>query len=87
MRHTHKENAMWGEVSISQMMSKIARKPPGIRSVAWIRISFTVHRGNQALQLLDVGLPSSRTVGEPVPLCSDAAWCLSCKSASLLKQS
>lgn len=64
MRHTHKENAMWGEVSISQMMSKIARKPPGIRSVAWIRISFTVHRGNQALQLLDVGLPSSRTMRE-----------------------
>lgn len=64
MRHTHKENAMWGEVSISQMISKIASKPPEIRSVAWIRISLTVHGGNQAFQLLDVGLPSSKTMRE-----------------------
>lgn len=62
MRHTHKENAMWGEVSISQMMSKIASKPPEIRRVSWIRISLTIHGGNQTFQLLDVGLPSSKTM-------------------------
>lgn len=61
MRHTHKEKAMWGEVSISQMMSKIASKPPEIRRVAWIRISLTVQGGNQAFQSLVVGLPSSKT--------------------------
>lgn len=64
MRHAHKENAMWREVSISQMMSQIASKPPEIRRVSWIRTSLTAHGGNQAFQLLDVGLSSSKTMRE-----------------------
>lgn len=64
MRHKHKEKAVWGEVSISQMMSKIASKPPEIRRVAWISISLTVQGGNQAFQPLVVGLPSSKTMRE-----------------------